>query len=171
MSTTKRTPNFTYQDKKKLLMLIEKKYAAILENKNTNKVTIKEKDETWNAIEAEFNSTGTIIYYRNKDSLRRLYENIKKDLRKKMANEKANIIKTGGGSSYITIYDELEEILIRIINEKTLVGLKSKWDCDADDSPIPVKQNKNSSYVVYLDESTYNNVSNQFVPFMDINIS
>lgn len=92
---TKRSANFNSREEAVLLCLI-KKYKAIIENKKTDSNNNKGKIECWKKIEAEFNSeSGTV--YRDFQTLRKKYENIKKKTKKKIADEKCYIMGTGGG--------------------------------------------------------------------------
>lgn len=134
----KRVPNFTFQEKQYLINLISEKYASIIEDKKTNRTSIDEKKEVWNKIEKEFNASGPIVAYRSVDSLRRMYENKKKELRKKLGEEKRQRFQTGGGSMTPIVLDTLDKILIEILNEKCLIGLTNQFDCDAEEADIEI---------------------------------
>nr|CAH7765791.1 unnamed protein product [Callosobruchus chinensis] len=70
-------------------------YAArVLENKKTDSTTWRQKDEAWDKITNYFNSQ-TTEYARTKESLRKFYDILKKNLRKDVAEEKREIFKTG----------------------------------------------------------------------------
>lgn len=136
---TKRVPNFSPAEKQFLINLIAKKYAGVLEDKKTNRVSIADKNTAWKQIEEEFNSSGPLICYRNAESLRRLYENRKKDLRKKMAEERKQRFATGGGIMPVVKTDDTDEILISIVNKKSVEGIENKFDNDADFTAISSK--------------------------------
>nr|CAI5870007.1 unnamed protein product [Callosobruchus analis] len=87
---TKRIPNFSPGEKTSLMRIILKQ-ANIIESKTTNKVSIDYKSEAWKQITNEFNSTAPILCYRTAQQLKRLYENKKKDLRKKLAENKQEV--------------------------------------------------------------------------------
>lgn len=126
----KRTPNFTANEKDCLIDIIEK-YAHVLEDKKTNRVSVDEKNTVWKKIEVEFNNKASIACYRNADQLRRLYENKKKELRKKLAEHKRQTFLTGGGPPPPDlILDYFEKILMKILNEKTVRGIDVQFDSD-----------------------------------------
>lgn len=126
----KRTPNFTIFEKECLIDIIVNKYATILEDKQTNRVSIDEKMKVWKKIETEFNNKAPIVCYRNSEQLHRFYENKKKELRKKMAEYKKQSYLTGGGSPPRLKLETIEEKLLKIINEKTVRGFHSEFDSD-----------------------------------------
>lgn len=49
----KRVPNFTQGEKLFLLKLISEKYAAVLEDKRTNKISLDQKKNIWKEIESD----------------------------------------------------------------------------------------------------------------------
>lgn len=51
----KRSANFS-QFENDILIDIITKYKQVIENKKTDGISIKEKDETWKKVEADFNS-------------------------------------------------------------------------------------------------------------------
>lgn len=130
-NTIKRIPNFTAQEKEILMRIICEKYGKILEDKQTNRVSLEEKGQIWKRIEEEFNSVAPTVCFRNFDQLKRLYENKKKELRKKIAEHKKQQYLTGGGTPPPKLQlDPIEELLILIINEKTVSGFHSDFDSD-----------------------------------------
>ncbi|KAK5644375.1 hypothetical protein RI129_005675 [Pyrocoelia pectoralis] len=121
----KRAPNFT-PDEQLLCLNIIKKYKSIIENKKTNSVTLKEKEETWNKISTEYNSCSPVGLLRTADNLKKLYENKKKETRKYAANEKREILLTGGGKIKL-FNDPTLEATLDIINPNTVFGLNTKF--------------------------------------------
>lgn len=76
----KRLPNFSTDEKMTLIEIIESK-KRIIENKQTDGVTIKEKEKCWLDISREFNSR-CIQANRNVMSLKSCWDNLKKRTRK-----------------------------------------------------------------------------------------
>ncbi|XP_031333997.1 uncharacterized protein LOC116164006 [Photinus pyralis] len=97
--------------------------------------------KAWDEIEAEFNASSTCTTYRNALSLKKWYENRKKELRKTLATNKREALLTGGGPPPKKKKDGddtlMDDILMAILNEKTLLGLKNPFDDDADETEIP----------------------------------
>lgn len=142
----KRAPNFRQSEKAHLLNIIANKYSAILEDKKTDRVSTTQKDQAWKVIENEFNATSSSSTYRSWVCLKKCYENMKKELRKTLAEERKEMMLTGGGPPPKTNTDGTDELLISILNKKTLVGMHNKFDDDANESLIE-RNNKNEDVV------------------------
>ncbi|CAH1099138.1 unnamed protein product [Psylliodes chrysocephalus] len=127
----KREPNFTPDEKTHLFNIIFNGYGKKLEDKRTDRVSVTEKKQLWGRIQEEFNSTSPNTTFRSWESLKLLYENKKKDLRRKMAEEKKQRFMTGGGTVSPVKLDSVEEILLSVMNEKTIFGLSQDFDSDA----------------------------------------
>ncbi|CAH1103844.1 unnamed protein product [Psylliodes chrysocephalus] len=139
--TVKRIPNFTKSEKECLMNLILNNYAATLENKKTNRVNMQEKNEIWKRIECDFNSKAPLVHYRSAEQLRRLYENKKKELRKKLAEHKKQTYLTGGGPPPTDIkVDAIDKILMQIVNKKSLSGFSVEYDSDIVDEAEPIRK-------------------------------
>lgn len=127
-----RGPNYS-QSEKDLLISLVAKHKNILENKKTDAVTIHEKDAAWDRVGREFNSIVPNCTKRSVESLRKFYENKKKDMRKRTANERMEFMRTGGGppppKQTCTTSDEL---LLSLMNHKTVYGLDNPFDGDRD---------------------------------------
>ncbi|CAH1111700.1 unnamed protein product [Psylliodes chrysocephalus] len=91
-----RGPNYT-QTEKDLLISIVAKYKNVLENKRTDAVMIYDKDAAWDKVSREFNAIIPSCTKRSVESLRKFYENKKKDMRKRTANERMELMRTEGG--------------------------------------------------------------------------
>lgn len=78
-----------------VLISLVQKYSNIIENKKSNAVTWKEKTAGWEALSQEFQNVTGIN--RNAKNLRGKWENLKKETKKKFANAKQELYKTGGG--------------------------------------------------------------------------
>lgn len=112
-------------------MNICKKYQKTLEDKQTNRTSIDDKNKIWTKIENEFNSQASIICYRSSEQLKRLYVNSKKELRRKFADHKKGTYITGGGPPPPELkLDAADTILISMLNENTVSGFYSEFDSD-----------------------------------------
>lgn len=124
----RRSPNFT-KDEVHLLLYIAVGEKFVIENKKTDATTWKEKDEAWERICTAFNSQSPQNVWRNKDSLRKLYDNKKKELRKEAANSSYEVYKTGGGPTYKEVSTD-DELLLTLVNNKTISGTFNPFDSD-----------------------------------------
>lgn len=88
MDVKKRSSNFTSSEKIHLFGLIADKYASILEDKKTDRASIWKREEAWKSIEKEFNAASPASIYRQADTLKKLYSNKKKRLRKRWLKRK-----------------------------------------------------------------------------------
>lgn len=73
----KRAPNFSLKEKTLLINTIHL-YKNIIENKQTNATTWRDKDLAWTKITDNFNSQTEEGCFRTKEALKKYYENIKK---------------------------------------------------------------------------------------------
>lgn len=96
---------------KELLLELTKKNLGVIENKKTNAVSIKEKQETWKKIGTEFNSIPGVTP-RTSKQLWDCYKNLKKKAVKERAKNKIEIYKTGGGISDALQTDVLGERIL-----------------------------------------------------------
>lgn len=110
-------------------MSLASKYKNIIENKKTDAVTVSEKNEVWFKITKEFNSICANNVFRPTESIKKYYENLKEDLRKRAGEERKSIYKTGGGPPSPKKKAE-DDILLSIINKKTIFGLENPFDSD-----------------------------------------
>ncbi|KAJ3643366.1 hypothetical protein Zmor_026081 [Zophobas morio] len=126
-TTRGRAPNYT-PDEKLLLLNIIKKYSHVVENKKTDSVTWEEKKQAWKAIAAKFNAASGV--HRSTDSIKMFFDNHKRMLTKKAANDKFERKKTGGGR-YVSTGDPFLDLTLDIVNKKTVYGHNSRFDGDA----------------------------------------
>nr|XP_012218227.1 PREDICTED: fibrinogen silencer-binding protein-like [Linepithema humile] len=106
--STKFTP-----DEISTLIEIVKKYVDIIESKETNSTTWREKDNCWAKITEELNSRCGVNYRKTK-TVRIKYENMKKNLKKKLSKNNIEIFKTGGPAR-IQPFTSGEEILLSFL--------------------------------------------------------
>lgn len=112
------------------LISICTKYKHIIESKKTDAVSWKEKEDTWITIGNEFNASSDV--YRDKDSLKKFYDNQKKTTRKVYAANRQETYKTGGGKiSMSCSISPIDEATILVMNNKTVKGLLNQYDDDS----------------------------------------
>ncbi|CAH0561719.1 unnamed protein product [Brassicogethes aeneus] len=99
-----------------------------IENKETNKITTQEKEKAWGRVAVAFNAASN--EYRNTDQLKSKFDNLKTKTRKIVAHERAHIRGTGGGAPIPITNDPVTELVLKIINIETVVGLENIHDCD-----------------------------------------
>lgn len=125
-----RASNFTKEDQ---LLLVEviKKFKHFVENKATDKMSWREKAEAWKKVEVEYNAQSSTK--RTLQQLQGKYENLKTEVRKATAAHRLAWYGTGGGPSDGDVkYDPVLLAILELLNEKTVIGIPSQFDCDAD---------------------------------------
>lgn len=112
---SKRSGNFTYDEKDVLLSCVEKR-KTILENKKTDNVTTKEKDTCWEAVAVEFNNE---YPHRKRTSLqlKQCWKNVKKTTKQNAAAVRRSHFQTGGGPATSTLGDLDERVLAIVPNQ------------------------------------------------------
>lgn len=135
MADSKRSANFSEAETKLLLKLISK-YSNIIECKKTDSATWRDKEEAWKKLTDEFNSIiGSTP--RCTKNLKCKYDNVKKSAKKKLAAEKIEIYKTGGGVAKPMNITDTESMVIELVGV-SCTGLEAVNDSD----DIPVAENK-----------------------------
>lgn len=130
-SGKERAPNYTNEEKITLLNIISN-YKNIIECKKTDTVTWKDKEVAWVKVTEEFNAICPNLIKRTKKSIQKFYENKKKEVRKAVSNNRNELLKTGGGKPEPNNNnDPSQEILLNIINQKSVFGLKNNFDGDS----------------------------------------
>ncbi|KAK4872602.1 hypothetical protein RN001_014631 [Aquatica leii] len=123
-----RSTNFTLEEELHLVQEIQK-VKHILECKTTNSISIKQKEAAWNEVLTKYNSfnrTRSLLQLKSK------YDNLKTGSRKYAANCRAAHRGTGGGPPLINdIKSAIYDIVIEILNKKTVAGLDNSYDDDA----------------------------------------
>lgn len=123
----RRSANFSASEIDLLCSLIVK-YGGIIESKKSDSIAWKEKCETWVKLTCEFNNQN-IGPPRLVTTLRGKYETFKKELRKKAAQHRQDLYKTGGGTPEVPCLTPSEEKIFDIIN-LSVVGLPGRYDDD-----------------------------------------
>ncbi|KAI4455254.1 apontic [Holotrichia oblita] len=122
----KRSKNFTELEVK-LLVDVILRHISKIENKKTDAMTWKDKKETWDKVAEEFQALAGGD--RTSSVLRNKYEGIKQPLKAKLARNKVEIFKTGGGSAQIEDLTDYENELMEHI-QLNVNGLPAMFDSD-----------------------------------------
>ncbi|XP_071579991.1 uncharacterized protein [Temnothorax nylanderi] len=121
-----RAPNFS-QDEKLILVSLIKKYKLIIENKRTDAVSVRDKEEAWLKILDEYNQQSN-CRPRDLGNIKNFWINAKKDAKKLYAKNKRETYLTGGGSSNI-VTDVVADAIYEIIGP-SIDGLINPFDSD-----------------------------------------
>lgn len=152
MSSCKRSRSSNYtRDEIAYLLELVGKYKDIIENKQTDGVTWRKKEETWKKLTIEFNANAPAGIYREMESLKKCYDNKKKEARKAAADEQKSCRRTGGGPPEHHLQDPLKEITLSLMNKKTVYGLDNPYDCDNN-----VSSKQHSKYTISEDSNHSN---------------
>lgn len=142
MEKQKRSRGVNYSNEEKSLLLnLVCDVKHIIENKKTDCVTNKQKEQTWELISNQFNARAPNGVVRNIESLKKFYDNIKKKTRYDVATHKMAAIKTGGGQG-TEIKDPTHELAMSIMNEKTVFGLENIFDSDVVENNLGNSENE-----------------------------
>lgn len=119
-----RSVNFTQEETDLLVSLVKAK-KEIIESKQSDAATWKEKDNAWKDIETVFNASSGSAY-RSHKHLKLKYEAMKKDIRKKRADCYGN----GDGTSIAPVLTRAERKVEKIIR-LSVDGNESSSSCDS----------------------------------------
>lgn len=122
-----RSSNFSNKEIELLISIIQD-FKTIIECKKTDATTWREKDAAWENVAKAFNSSSGEVF-RSKKTLKAKYEDIKKNIKKKLAHNKMEQFKTGGGKPDIRSLTGIEETILSIL-PSSIEGLPSVWDSD-----------------------------------------
>ncbi|CAH1107508.1 unnamed protein product [Psylliodes chrysocephalus] len=117
----------------------------------------------------EFNAISIDLNNRTIDQLKRCYENKKQVMRKKKAQVRQEVLKTGGGfPPPITKKDELDDLVLATMDPITVEGHYNQFDSDVS-CPVPgtssaeikyvFENSENASENAIVDEGDYNSFS------------
>ncbi|XP_045778137.1 uncharacterized protein LOC123876054 [Maniola jurtina] len=123
----KRCQNFTFDEKDRLVKLLDD-YKDIILNKKTDGTTNQAKNEAWVNLCTQFNSTGTTA--RSKESLMRVWEKMKTDAKLYKSRFKSSHSGTGGGPSCFNPDPILEQV--SDLMGRGCTGIAGVQDSDAD---------------------------------------
>ncbi|EFA06219.1 hypothetical protein TcasGA2_TC009068 [Tribolium castaneum] len=136
-----RSVNFTLDEKVLLMTIIKDKYKDIVECKKTDSNTWTEKNAAWDEITEEFNAQSLSQTFRSKESLKKCYDNRKKEMRRLAAQNRQEFI-TGGGTGQ-QLNDPCLEIIMDITNGKSVN------DVDGEATIISDQEENEETYFTY----------------------
>ncbi|XP_069705819.1 myb/SANT-like DNA-binding domain-containing protein 3 isoform X1 [Periplaneta americana] len=110
-----------------LLLNIIESFMHIIENKKTDSVWVKQKEEAWKKIASEFNEA-TYGVARTPQQLKIAYENYKRRTNKLAADDKAELYKSGGGTFKRKLDADGERLISRLNSHFT----PANNPCDSD---------------------------------------
>ncbi|XP_066600770.1 myb/SANT-like DNA-binding domain-containing protein 3 [Prorops nasuta] len=150
-SNLPRCSNYTI-DEKLCLIRIVNKYSNKIENKQTDKVGLKEKNDTWKKVEKKWNE---IAEYENKtaNNLKFLWNNLKKIARKNFAKLKSETYKTGGGSCNVKL-DIISEKVHEIIG-RSITGIRYQHDSDNQTMEVLLQDHENDDPNIDCDDPVF----------------
>ncbi|KAJ8947509.1 hypothetical protein NQ314_008587 [Rhamnusium bicolor] len=122
-----RATNFNSEEVRTLINIVLK-YSHVIENKETDAVTWKQKNEIWETVAAEFNALSGCTYRTGK-VLRLEYDIMKRNLKKKTTKNKQELFKTGGDTVKVEPLTDYEEKLLQVLT-LSVEGLPSHNDSD-----------------------------------------
>ncbi|XP_070160053.1 myb/SANT-like DNA-binding domain-containing protein 3 [Polyergus mexicanus] len=111
-----------------LLVLIIQEFKNIIKCKKTDALTWRDKDATWEKVAKAFNSNSSEVF-RSKKTLKAKYEDIKKSIKKKLAHNRMEQFKSGGGKPELRPLTGIEESILSML-PSSIEGLPSIWDSD-----------------------------------------
>ena len=97
MAANRRSQNYT-SDEKQLLVSLVDNYKDVIENKKTDKVSVRERDDSWNSVSSAFNLAFP-TRRRSSEQLKQCWRNMKGSTKRLAAQVRRNHFATGGGPS------------------------------------------------------------------------
>lgn len=122
-----RGSNFSNKEIELLIKIIQEN-KSIIECKKTDATTWREKDAAWENVAKAWNSSSGEVF-RSKKTLKAKYEDMKKNVKKKLAHNRVEQFKTGGGEPKIWSLTGIEENILLML-PSSIEGLPSIWDSD-----------------------------------------
>lgn len=122
-----RATNFSSSEVRLLTELVTK-YRSVIENKKTDAVTNKDKDDAWTKIATTFNAASSETAVRTAKTLKLKYEGVKKLTKKKMTVHRQELYRTGGGPSTAPDINDVEDKVLAICSN--ISGLDARNDSD-----------------------------------------
>lgn len=165
-----RSANFSNEEKILLLNIIAS-YKSTVENKKTNNVSVQEKADAWNMIAGEFNSVSPNNIHRTAESLKKFFENKKKEVRKVVAYEKKEINLTGGGTTPKFTKDPSHELVLSLMNNKSVFGLTNPFDSDSINNEIILEVNNENTPGPSSDSNIKQKTTDGFLFTSTVNVS
>ncbi|KAG5882712.1 hypothetical protein JTB14_020556 [Gonioctena quinquepunctata] len=154
------------------MLLVEEveKFKNIIECKTSDKVSNSNKIEAWNKVTFQLNAKGPIQQARSMEQLKAKYENLKTKARKCAAENRGYYRGTGGGPTNEPDWDPVVEAVLKVINEKTVIGFHNPNDSDAVYNPVEginmenievINQDQCEEFIVLMEDDKDNAVSQQ----------
>lgn len=125
---TSRSANFTSEEINLLLDIVEQ-YKDIIENKKSDCISTREKNDTWKEIVETFNGRNG-GQFRSLKVLRTKYYNLRKETNKRVAAQKRSMFGTGGGPPAKIALNSTDDRIVKILGEKRIMGFESSYDSD-----------------------------------------
>ncbi|XP_069362389.1 myb/SANT-like DNA-binding domain-containing protein 4 [Maniola hyperantus] len=155
----KRSQNFTFDEKDRLVKLLDV-FKDIILNKKTDGTTNQAKNEAWVNLCTQFNSTGSTA--RSKESLMRVWEKMKTDAKLYKSRSRSSYTGTGGGPSSFNADPILEQV--SDLMGRGCTGIAGVQDSDADQqsssnpiqsesSSLPILGDEMMEVLIYQDEN------------------
>jgi len=94
----------------------------------TDAVSWKQKEDAWKSITNDFNSNATV--FREMHSLKKFYDNQKKNTRKIIAKNRSEVYKTGGGQIEAPAITSLDIATLEVMNATSVNGHNNDYDDD-----------------------------------------
>ncbi|XP_049316831.1 uncharacterized protein LOC125779516 [Bactrocera dorsalis] len=82
------------------------------------------------SVEHDFNSQCPSGCHRNAKILKKKYINLKREVKKRVAEEKKSLYLTGGGPPPKKLLTQFDEKLLTVLHEKQVSGMQSVYDND-----------------------------------------
>lgn len=128
----KRSRSANFSDEECIIMVnLVKENEKIIECKKTDVTTIKDKENCWEKVTDMFNSESG-VRRRTCKELRMKYENIKRSLKRKIAANKMEVMRTGGGIPKVFVLTPSEEIVYSM-TRLAVDGLPGRFDEQKED--------------------------------------
>ncbi|KAJ3640436.1 hypothetical protein Zmor_003731 [Zophobas morio] len=123
-----RGKNFTEREKNMLFELVTADFKSVIENKESDAITVAKKNLAWQEIAQSYNAqceTG----HRTAKQLHALYDNMKKTARSNLYSDKKSSYKTGGGT-FVPKSTALDAKIVTVLKDQ-FQPLQNKFDSSA----------------------------------------
>ncbi|XP_076086463.1 uncharacterized protein LOC143057109 [Mytilus galloprovincialis] len=122
----KRKPRFS---QKEVDVLIEKVrcQSDTLFSRFSDTLTNKKKKSAWMEVQNSVNATSMV--YRNVDEIKKKWDDVKRNTKKRAASVRRDRNLTGGGESCVEPLSSVEEAVVSLIGEEKIYGISEGLDC------------------------------------------
>jgi hypothetical protein len=125
-----RNKNFA-KDDSELLVELASKFSKIINNKDTNKISIQQKQKAWVNITNNFNSQSLSGVPRKSEELISKYRNLKRIQKSNFAKERKALKATGGGPKQAATIPNVFNI-----TDREIAGIPNIFDSNGDEMEI-----------------------------------